>query len=120
MINSGVYVRQYLSSESMVQPSVFSTNTKAQPHNYIGEMRYNSQSDVVEYCTGSTWMTVPMQYSTLSLDPDVVSIIEWAKKKMVEEAALQAKLDKYPSLKEMYDQFKILDSLTNETPDNDL
>jgi hypothetical protein len=65
-------------------------------------------------------MTVPTSYTTLSLDSEVFSILEWAKKKMVEEAALQAKLDKYPSLKEMHDQFKILDALTNdETASND-
>ena len=88
------------------------------PGDTAGKMRYNPQSDVVEYCTGTAWMTVPTHYSTLSLDPAIVSIIEWAKRKIAEEAALQTKLDKYPSLKEMYEQFKILDALTNETLDN--
>ena len=119
MINSGVYVRQYLSSEVMSQPSVFSTNNRVIPGDTAGYMRYNSQTNVIEYCTGSSWMTVPTSSTTLSLDHEVKLVIEWAKTKIAEEAELQARLDKYPSLKEAYEQFKMLEALTyNETTNN--
>ena len=110
---SGVYSKQYLASEVTQQPSIFSTNTRPQPHNTLGEMRYNSTSNVMEYCNGVAWVTVPTSYVTFSLDPNVCAIIEWAKKKMIEES-LQSKLAKYPSIKAAYDQFKMLDALTNE------
>ena len=116
---TGVYVRQYLSSEVTQQPSIFSTKTRAQPGDIPGYMRYNSQTNVIEYCTGSSWMTVPTASTTVSLDHEVQLVIEWAKAKMAEETELQSRLDKYPSLKEAYEQFKMLEALTyNETTNN--
>jgi hypothetical protein len=75
-----------------------------------GEMRYNTSNQSVEVYNGNTWQTIS-EHITLNLTPDAESAIQWATGKMHEENELKAKMEKYPSLKSAYEQYKLVEAL---------
>jgi hypothetical protein len=101
-----------------LSPSLQVTNPY-QPHLYnngmqsAGTMRYNVNSNVVEVYDGANWQVVS-QDASVGLSTDAEKAIEWVKEKMQEEVLLKAKMEKYPALKDAYEQFKIIEALVNE------
>ena len=49
--------------------------------------------------TGTGWMTIPSSYATATLDEYSLSVIDWARKKMLEEKVLEALSDDNPAVK---------------------
>jgi hypothetical protein len=48
---------------------------------------------------GSSWMTIPSSYATATLDEYSLNVIDWARKKMLEEKVLEALSDDNPAVK---------------------
>jgi hypothetical protein len=76
-----------------------------------GMMRYNGNT--MEVYDGHIWMSVST-HASVQLDPDVQRILDWANKKMLEEQALHVRMARHPGLKEAYERFKVMDTLTLE------
>ena len=69
---------------------------------------------------GSNWMNIStVSYATVGLDMSTEEAILWVKRKMAEERDLEARMERHPGLKQAYEQFKIMDTLTLEEKKNE-
>ena len=48
---------------------------------------------------GSSWMTIPSSYATVTLDEYTLNAMDWARQKMLEEKVLEALSDDNPAVK---------------------
>jgi hypothetical protein len=61
--------------------------------------------------TNNFWMPMDGDNLYISIDPDIIGVMEWAKEKMAEEVRIKELAGKYPALKkakENYDMVKAL------------
>ena len=65
----------------------------------IGNMRFNTSNQNMEIWDGSTWMTLQSSYATIQLDEDAIRLLDWAKRKMVEEEAILSLPSDHPAMK---------------------
>lgn len=84
-----------------------------------GMMRVNGNS--IEVFNGSMWTAMSFGYSTVSLNATAQSAINWAQKKMAEEASIKELAAKHPAvadamntINEAYDKLKVVVALTEE------
>jgi hypothetical protein len=66
------------------------------PNPMQGAMRI--QNNDIQVFDGSSWIGIGGAYSTISLSPEAETILEWAKKKMAEEAEDAELRKKFPTL----------------------
>ena len=78
-----------------------------------GEMRYSTSNQTVEVYNGNTWQNISRDVN-LMLTPDAEAAITWALTKMHEEKEFKAKMEKYPTLKSAYEQYKMVEALVYE------
>jgi hypothetical protein len=92
----------------------------------VGNMRFNTSNQNMEVWDGNTWMTLQSSYATVQLDEEAIRILDWAKKKMIEEEVLLSLPSDNPAvkiarqninrakqaLKEAEDQLKITEILS--------
>lgn len=78
-----------------------------------GQVRFNVNNQKLETYTGHSWVSISWDHS-LNLGSDVQELIRWAKNKMQQDKKLEAKLAKYPGLRQAHDQFKMLEALAHE------
>jgi hypothetical protein len=76
-------------------------------------MRYNTNTQHIEVYDGTNWISIS-QTPTVSLSYEAEEAIRWARDNMVKEAELKAKIEKYPTLKSAYEQFKMIEALVYE------
>jgi uncharacterized pyridoxamine 5'-phosphate oxidase family protein len=67
----------------------------------------------MEVYDGNMWINIS-QNASIGLSWTADEAIRWAGEKMAEERELKAKLEKYPSLKHAYEQYKIIEALVYE------
>lgn len=77
-----------------------------------GMMRINGTE--IEVFNGTGWQSLPSSYATVGLDMSTEEAINWAKRKIAEERDLEARMERHPGLRQVYEQFKIMDILTLE------
>lgn len=65
----------------------------------IGNMRFNTSNQNVEVWDGNTWITLQSSYATVQLDEDAIRLLDWAKRKMVEEEAILSLPSDHPAIK---------------------
>jgi hypothetical protein len=63
---------------------------------------------------GNEWRPIHNNHQEINLNPEVIVVIEWAKKKMEDEKKLKELCDKHPGLKDAKDAFEIMWELTRE------
>ena len=78
-----------------------------------GSVRYNTMTQQMEAFDGSNWINISVN-ANLSLSYGAEEAIRWASEKMAEERELKAKLEKYPTLKSAYEQYKLVEALVYE------
>jgi spore coat protein U-like protein len=100
-IGAGVYVTP---SNNLTIPSA-------------GDIRFNSNTvgSKFEVYTGVQWMPLGENVYTLDLSPDVQQVINWARKKMAEEAKLEKMMSQHPGLQKAWEQLEIMKRLCQET-----
>jgi hypothetical protein len=76
-----------------------------------GMIRWNGNTQTMEVMDGQNWQTLNGAYPNIEMDP---GIYKWARKKMAEEAEIDALCDKHPGLKEAYERFQIMKVLATE------
>jgi hypothetical protein len=56
----------------------------------VGNMRYNTSSQQIEVYDGNNWITLNMDYTSVGLNGEAESLLDWAQKKRNEEMAWQS------------------------------
>ena len=86
----------------------------------VGNMRYNPNNQNIEVYDGSTWIILSAHHTNINLSDEAVSLLQWAKKKMLEEAERNelAKInpainDLMKQIKDKEEQIKIVQTLLN-------
>jgi hypothetical protein len=67
----------------------------------------------MEVFDGITWISIN-QNVTIGMSYEADEVLRWAGFKMREEDELKAKMEKYPTLKSAYEQFKMIEILVHE------
>ena len=80
----------HISGSSSGSPYVDSTRPSAGMLRYVGNN--------IEVYDGSSWMPLQSSYPQIELSGDVLVVIQWAQKKMQEEAEARALAEKYPAV----------------------
>jgi hypothetical protein len=87
----------------------------------VGNMRYNPNNQNIEVYDGSTWIILSAHHTNINLSDEAVSLLQWAKKKMLEEAERNelAKInpainDLMKQIKDKEEQIKIVQTLLKE------
>ena len=87
----------------------------------VGNMRYNPSNQNIEVYDGSTWIILSAHHTNINLSDEAVSLLQWAKKKMLEEAERNelAKInpainDLMKQIKDKEEQIKIVQTLIKE------
>jgi hypothetical protein len=87
----------------------------------VGNMRYNPNNQNIEVYDGSTWIIHSAHHTNINLSDEAVSLLQWAKKKMLEEAERNelAKInpainDLMKQIKDKEEQIKIVQTLIKE------
>ena len=75
-----------------------------------GIVRYNTVLQVMEVYDGISWRPIANHIS-IGMTYEAEQALVWATEKMKEEKELKEKLEKFPTLKEAYEQFKIIEAL---------
>jgi hypothetical protein len=78
-----------------------------------GQLRYNVSTQNIEVYDGINWIMLS-QHVTVGFDGNAEEVLRWAGEKMYEEKALKAKMEKYPTLKSAYEQYKMVEALVYE------
>lgn len=68
----------------------------------------------MEIFDGNTWQRIGDSIAQVSLSPEAEHLLEWVKQKILEEADLKARMQRHPGLKDAYEKFKVMDTLTLE------
>ena len=55
----------------------------------VGDVRFNPSNQNFEVCDGTNWITLQTSYAGIGLTSQAESILDWAYKKMMEEAELE-------------------------------
>jgi hypothetical protein len=71
----------------------------------MGMIRINMTE--LEVFNGSTWQQISSSYATVTLDQDVIDVIQWAKTKRSEELELESLAQTNPTIKNLVEQVKI-------------
>ena len=71
-----------------------------------GMTRWNGNTQSLEVYDGLTWMVISSSVASVGLTGEAVAIMEWAKKKMAEEANLAELAREHPAINIALDNLK--------------
>jgi hypothetical protein len=63
---------------------------------------------------GSNWICMNSSYATVSLDPELQVLLDWGRRKMIQEQDLQSLMEKYPGLKDAKEHYDIMLALVSD------
>ena len=84
----------------------------------VGQLQFNTHTQQLEVYNGTGWQVLNLGHYHVGLNPRAEDILDWAAKKMFEERDLKERMEKYPGLKDAYEQFQIMDALTMKEEQN--
>ena len=64
----------------------------------VGDLRFNTSTQQIEFYNGQTWQTFTMAQATVGLTSTAETAIDWAMKKMEEEKEARAMAEQYPAV----------------------
>jgi hypothetical protein len=89
-----------------------------------GMMRYNGNMNCIEVNDGCSWIQLQSSYATVELNPEVESLLEWARLERTKQRVMEDRIKKHPSLQKAYeaiqraeDNFDILDKIIGDESD---
>lgn len=112
MIKSIFSSDPYVVCNSYSPPFIGNTNQMA------GQMRLNTSTQNVEVYDGYQWISIS-QTSSIELSSEAQTILNWARTKMIEETSLKEKMEKHPTLRAAYEQYKMVEALVYEEDKNE-
>lgn len=63
---------------------------------------------------GTNWLNMNSSYATVSLDPESQVLLDWARRKMIQERNLPSLMEKYPGLKDAKDRYEVMLALVSD------
>jgi hypothetical protein len=69
---------------------------------------------------GTSWLNMNSSYATASLGPELQVLLNWARRKMIQEQDLQSLMEKHPGLKDTKDRYEVMLALVREHKDQGL
>lgn len=75
----------------------------------VGDVRYNTQMQRLEVYDGNMWIELNTSHASVGLTPDAELAIDWAKRKLNEELALEQKAKDNPAIADLLNQRKKID-----------
>jgi len=69
----------------------------------VGNMRFNTSNQTMEVYDGQMWQSLKMGDANVSLTPDAVEALDWAKQKRAEERKLQELAKQHPAVADAVD-----------------
>lgn len=101
-------------------PSPTYVNTSSGYMN-VGDVRFNTSLQRFEVYDGNMWVSMSESHASVALTPDAESALDWALRKMKEDAELAHLAKTNPTIadllnkkKEIEDQIKMVEILTRE------
>ena len=91
-----------VTSNKGAQPWINMSNTQPM----IGMLSYDNNSQSMKVFNGTDWMTIGGGSATVNLNPNAISILKWAEKKMYEERELKSLAEKHPAINDLVNQIK--------------
>lgn len=76
----------------------FYNNSASNNNTLVGQVRYNGSSQSMEVYDGTTWLSIPAAFPTITLAPHVQAVIEWAQIKMAEESRMRELAARHPTV----------------------
>ena len=107
MINNLTVTSPFLTTSSHSMQHIGNNGQSA------GTVRWNTSGQQMEVFDGTTWISIN-QNVTVGMSYEADEVLRWAGLKMREEDELKAKMEKYPTLKSAYEQFKMIEALVYE------
>jgi hypothetical protein len=107
MINNLTVTSPFLTTGSYGGPHIGTNGQSA------GQMRYNTSLQQIEVYDGVAWIMLSQNVS-VGLSYEAEEVLRWAGYKMREEDDLKKRMEKYPTLKHAYEQFKMIEILVHE------
>jgi len=74
-----------------------------------GNVRFNTNTQCMEVYDGHSWLQLSSSYSNIGLTPEAESLLDWAKRKLNEESALEAKAKDNPAIADLLNQRNTID-----------
>jgi hypothetical protein len=78
----------------------------------VGNLRFNTTNQQLEVYDGVNWAFLNMPDTTVGLNDEAESLLDWARERRNEEIAVKARMEKHPGLKEAYERLEIMKALT--------
>ena len=63
---------------------------------------------------GSHWLNMNSSYATASLGPELQVLLNWARRKMIQEQDLKSLMEKHPGLKDAKDSYEVMLALVSD------
>ena len=79
-----------------------------------GLLRWNSLLNQQEVYDGSEWVPFIHETTTISLNYETESLLEWAREKRDEEQKLSKMMEQYPALKKAKENFDVMLNLDQD------
>ena len=86
-------------------PTYISRSYGSNPH-MTGQVMYDVDSQCMKVFDGHNWQSLYSGTSTITLDPDTVTLLEWARQKKSEEEELKRLAQTNPAVKDLINQIK--------------
>ena len=71
-----------------------------------GQMMYDTENQCIKVFDGHNWQSLYSGTTTITLDPDTVSLLEWARQKKYEEEELKRLAQTNPAVKDLINEIK--------------
>jgi hypothetical protein len=75
----------------------------------VGDVRYNTSIQRLEVYDGNMWVELNTSHASVGLTPDAELAIDWAKRKLNEELALEQKAKDNPTIADLLNQRRKID-----------
>ena len=63
---------------------------------------------------GSNWICMNSSYATVSLGPELQILLNWGRRKMIQEQDLQSLMEKHPGLKDAKEHYEVMLALVSD------
>jgi hypothetical protein len=75
----------------------------------VGDVRYNTQMQRLEVYDGQMWLEINTSHASVGLTPEAERALDWANRKIAEEAELEHLANSNPTIADLVKQKKELD-----------
>ena len=75
----------------------------------VGDVRFNTNAQTLEVYDGNRWLEINTSHASVGLTPEAERALDWANRKIAEEAELEHLANSNPTIADLVKQKKELD-----------